>query len=159
MGLGSIALATLMKDKSVFARVTGQAQSLNPLSPKKPHFAPKAKRVIYMFQAGAPSQLDLFDPKPALEKYNGQPVPKDLIKDQMYAFIPLDAGLYASPFKFARHGAAGAELSELLPNVAKTADDITIVRSMVTDAINHAPAQIFSSAGRFSLAGRVSGRG
>ena len=105
MGLGSMALATLMNDKPAFARTVGQSQSLNPLSPKKPHFAPKAKRVIYLFQAGAPSQLDLFDPKPALEKYNGQPVPKELIKDQMYAFIPSDAGLFASPFKFARHGA------------------------------------------------------
>jgi Protein of unknown function (DUF1501) len=147
MGLGSMALATLLKDKSVFAQVTGKAKSLNPLAPKKPHFAPKAKRLIYLFQAGAPSQLDLFDPKPALEKYNGQPVPKELIKDQMYAFIPSDAGLFASPFKFARYGGSGAEISELLPNIAKASDDITIVRSMVTDAINHAPAQIFLFSG------------
>ena len=108
IGLGSIALASLLND-TVLAAVDPQSairnpQSTNPLAPKKPHFQPKAKRVIYLFQAGAPSQLDLFDYKPGLVKYNGKPVPQEFVKGINYAFIKPDAGLYASEFKFSKHG-------------------------------------------------------
>ena len=135
IGLGSIAIQSLFGSKAL-------AQAV-----KKPHFAPKAKRVIYLFQAGAPSQLDLFDYKPSLEKYNGKPVPQSLVKDANYAFIRPDAGIYASELKFARHGGSGAWVSEAMPHLASVTDSIAIVRSMVTDAINHAPGQIFMNTG------------
>ena len=144
VGLGSIALASLLK-QSGFAE--SPPQSKNPLAPKAPHFAAKAKRVIYLFQAGAPSQLDLFDYKPELVKYNGKPVPQELVKGINYAFIKPDAGLYASEFKFAKHGQSGAELSEAFLHLPKVADEIAIVRSMMTEAINHAPGQIFMNTG------------
>jgi Protein of unknown function (DUF1501) len=151
LGLGSIALASLLDERSLAAinpqSAIGNRQSLNPLAPKPPHFPGKAKRVIYLFQAGAPSQLDLFDYKPELLKYNGKPVPQDLVKDMNLAFIRKDAGLYASEFNFDRHGQSGAELSEALPYLAEVVDEIAIVRSMVTDAINHAPGQIFMNTG------------
>lgn len=146
IGLGSIALASLL-DKDGMAAVNAQSAIKNPLAPKAPHFAAKAKRVIYLFQAGAPSQLDLFDYKPELVKYNGKPVPQELVKGINYAFIKPDAGLYASEFKFARHGQSSAELSEAFTYLPKVADDITIIRSMMTDAINHAPGQIFINTG------------
>src|SRR5262245_54860364 len=113
IGLGAIALASLLNEDLAAApsrqRAAGQAKAktTNPLAPKKPHFPGKAKRVIFLFQAGAPSQLDMFDFKPALVKYNGQPVPQELVKGIDYAFIKRDAGLFASEFKFARHGQSG----------------------------------------------------
>jgi hypothetical protein len=143
VGLGSIALASLLKDE-LFA---APQQSGNPLAPKKPHFPARAKRVIYLFQAGAPSQLDLFDYKPQLARYNGQPVPQEFVKGINYAFIKPDAGLYASELKFARYGQSGAELSEVLPHLATVADEIAVIRAMWTDAINHAPGQIFMNTG------------
>src|ERR1044072_867495 len=137
VGLGSIALGTLMgADKSL-----GAVSAADPLAPRQPHFKPKAKRVIYLFMGGAPSQLDLFDYKPALAKYNGQPVPKEVVMGQKYAFIKPDAALFASEFKFAKHGRCGAELSEALPHLAEVVDDIAIIKSMNTDAFNQHPGQ------------------
>ncbi len=144
VGLGKIALASLL--------VEG-ARSTSLAATKPPHFAPKAKRVIYLFMAGAPSQLDLFDNKPTLIKHDGQPVPAEVVKDQRYAFIRPDSALLAPRFKFAKHGQSGAELSEMLPYLAKVVDDIALVRSMHTDQFNHAPAQIFLNTGS-SLPGR-----
>src|SRR5205823_9543065 len=123
------------------------AAASNPLAPRQPHFKPKAKRVIYLFMGGAPSQLDLFDYKPSLKKYNGQPVPKEVVMGQKYAFIKPDAALFASEFKFARHGSSGAELSEALPHLTEVVDDIAIVKSMTTDAFNHAPGQVLMQTG------------
>ena len=125
------------------------------LTPRPPHFAPKARRVIFLFMAGAPSQLDLFDNKPTLRKYDGQPVPAEVVKDQRYAFIRPDASLMSARYRFARHGACGAELSEMLPHLAKIVDEIAIVKSMHTDQFNHAPAQIFLNTGS-PLPGRPS---
>jgi hypothetical protein len=147
VGLGSIALASLLNERICASpQKTGQTAQ-NPLAPKRPHFKAKAKRVIYLFQAGAPSQLDLFDYKPGLVKYNGKSVPQDLVKGINYAFIKPDAGLYASEFKFNKHGQSGAEISEALKFLPQVADDITIIRSMTTEAINHAPGQIFMNTG------------
>src|SRR5262249_46210405 len=112
-----------------------------------PHFAPKAKRVIFLFMAGAPSHLELFDNKPELAKHDGSLPPPDLIKGYRAAFINPSSKLLGPKFKFAKHGQCGAELSELLPNLATVVDDIAIVRSMVTDAFNHAPGQILMSTG------------
>lgn len=151
VGLGKIALASLLAGST---RALGSGLA-DPLAPKAPHFAPKAKRVIYLFMAGAPSQLDLFDHKPTLKKFDGQPVPAEVVKDQRYAFIQPDASLMASRFQFARHGQSGLEVSEMLPWLAKVADDVALVKSVHTDQFNHAPAQIFANTGS-SLPGRPS---
>src|SRR5256714_805130 len=146
LGLGSIALSSLLDAGNALADEKA-ARGANPLAPRRPHFKPRAKRVIYLFMGGAPSQLDLFDYKPTLAKYNGQPVPKEVVMGQKYAFIKPDAGLFASEFKFARHGQCGAELSEALPTPAEVVDGIAIVKSMTTDAFNHAPGQVLMQTG------------
>ncbi len=145
VGLGSIALGSLLGTNSAHGAV--EVDSANPLAPRPPLFRPKASRVIYLFMGGAPSQLDLFDYKPTLAKYNGKPVPAEVVMGQKYAFIKPDAALYASEFKFARHGNCGAELSEALPHLAEVVDDIAIVKSMATDAFNHAPGQVLMQTG------------
>src|SRR5205809_1446410 len=143
VGLGAIALGTLFRESGW----ASPAALASPLAPKQPHFPAKARRVIFLFMAGAPSHLELFDYKPALTKWNGKPPPAELIKDYRAAFINPNSKLLGPKFKFARHGQSGAELSELLPHLAEVADDIAIVKSMVTDAFNHAPGQILMSTG------------
>ena len=123
------------------------ASGVDPLAPKAPHFAPKAKRVIFLFMAGAPSHLELFDNKPQLAKFDGTLPPPELLKGYRAAFINPNSKLLGPKFKFARHGQCGAELSELLPHLAEVVDDIAIVKSMVTDAFNHAPGQILMNTG------------
>jgi len=149
MGLGAMALGTLLNDdRSLRAATSAQAAApADPLATRLPHFAPKAKQVIYLFMAGAPSHLDLFDYKPQLAKYGGQLPPAELLKGYRAAFINPQSKLLAPKFKFARHGQSGAELCELLPHLAKVVDDIAIVKSLVTDAFNHAPGQIFMNTG------------
>ncbi len=134
-----------LRENDVFG--AGPSAPANPLAPRAPQFAPRAKRVIYLFQAGGPSQLDMFNHRPALKQYDGQPLPAEIVKDQRYAFIKPDAALFASQFKFAKHGKCGAELSEVLPHLAEVVDDIAIVNSMTTPAFNHAPGQIFMNTG------------
>ncbi|HEY1379063.1 MAG TPA: DUF1501 domain-containing protein [Gemmataceae bacterium] len=141
VGLGAIALGNLTAGTSPAARRT------DALAPKAPHFAPKAKRVIYLFMAGAPSQLELFDHKPQLAKFDGTLPPPDLIKGYRAAFINPSSKLLGPKFKFAKHGESGADLSELLPHLAEVVDDIAVVKSMVTDAFNHAPGQILMNTG------------
>src|SRR5690606_4666250 len=114
---------------------------------KRPHHAPKAKRVIYLFMAGGPSHMELFDNKPQLAKYDGKLPPAELIKGYRAASIKPNSKLLCPKFKFLRHGKCGAELSELLPHLAGVVDDIAIVKSMATDAFNHAPAQILMNTG------------
>ncbi len=147
-GIGSLALGSLLNDRLF-------AQAANPMAPKAPHFAPKAKRIIFLFMAGAPSQLDLFDYKPALNRYDGQPVPQDVIKGERFAFIKGTPKLLGSPHTFARHGQCGAELSNLLPHLATIVDDIAIVKSLQTTQFNHAPGQIFMNTGH-QIPGRPS---
>jgi hypothetical protein len=142
VGLASVALAQLL------TRDTRAASGApNPLAPRAPHFAPKAKRIIYLFQAGAPSHLELFDPKPELAKRDGQLPPAELLKDYRAAFIKPNSALLGPKYKFARHGQAGIDFSELLPHTAKLADDLCVIRSMQTEAVNHAPGQIMMSTG------------
>src|SRR3954465_4341015 len=129
VGLGALALRSLLGD-----RPAGAAEVANPLAPRAPHFAPKAKRVIFLFQAGAPSHLELFDDKPQLRKFDGTLPPAELVKDYRAAFINPSSTLLAPPFKFAQHGRCGAELSELLPHTAGIVDEVAFVKSMVTDA-------------------------
>ncbi|MSU28430.1 MAG: DUF1501 domain-containing protein [Pedosphaera sp.] len=152
VGLGKVALAGLLTD-ALTRRAS--AAPANPFPIKPPHFAPKAKRVIHMFMAGAPSQLELFDHKPKLAELEGKPIPPEVIGGQRYAFIRADAAVLGPRFKFAKHGQCGAELGETLPHLAKIVDDIAIVKSMRTDQFNHAPAQIFFNTG-FGQPGRPS---
>ena len=141
VGLGAIALKSLMADNLV----AGPAP--NPLAPKKPHFEGKAKNVIYLFMAGAPSHLELFDNKPALAKHDGTLPPPELLKGYRAAFINPQSKLLGPKFKFSKYGKSEAELSELLPHLGEIVDDVAIVKSMHTDAFNHAPAQIFMHTG------------
>jgi uncharacterized protein (DUF1501 family) len=145
VGLGSLALGSMLGANRALG--ASPKHAANPLAPRQPHYACKAKRVIYLFMGGAPSQLDLFDFKPSLRKYNGQPVPKEVVMGQKYAFIKPDAALFASDFKFARHGQCGAEISEAMPHLAEVVDDIAIIKSMTTDAFNHAPGQVMMQTG------------
>ncbi|MGC1272563.1 MAG: DUF1501 domain-containing protein [Planctomycetaceae bacterium] len=169
VGLGKIALAGLLTD-SLRSRGVAAGSPLPPaagppgfdvpatnglLAPKQGHFPGKATRVIHLFMAGAPSQLDLFDPKPQLAALAGKPLPPSVYGDQRYAFIRPDAAVLGPVFKFAKHGQSGAQLSEVLPNLAKIADDVCFVKSVTTDQFNHAPAQLFLNTG-FNQPGRPS---
>ena len=145
-GIGAAALTSLL-NPTLFADTA--------MAPKKPHFPAKCKNVIYLFMAGGPSQLDLFDYKAALTKLDGQPCPEDLIKGERFAFIKGVPKLLGSPHSFARYGQSGAQLSSLLPHLAKIADDVAIVKSLHTTQFNHAPAQIFMNTGH-QIAGRPS---
>jgi hypothetical protein len=154
VGLGQIALASLLaRDSSpqAFADLSGT----DPLLPKSPHYAARARRVIFLFMTGAPSQLELFDYKPRLAELEGQPLPPSVLKGQRYAFIQPDAAVMGPQFKFARHGETGVELSELLPHLAQVVDQIAIVRSVHTSLFNHAPAQLFLNTGH-GIPGRPS---
>ena len=141
VGLGGIALAQLMQ------REARAAAAQKPFAPKLPPQVAKAKRVIYLFHAGAPSHLDLFDFKPELTKRDGQLPPAELLKDYRAAFINPNSALLGTKFKFQRYGKSGIELSELLPHTGKMVDDLCVIRSMQTDAVNHAPAQIMMNTG------------
>jgi hypothetical protein len=151
IGIGALALEALLRE-DLFAESHQQA---NPMAAKPPHFAPKAKRIIYLFMAGAPSQLDLFDYKPVLNKYDGQPCPEEIIKGERFAFIKGRPKLLGSPHSFRRCGQSGAEISSLLPHLSTVVDDIAIIKSVHTTQFNHAPAQIFMNTGH-QLIGRPS---
>jgi hypothetical protein len=135
-GIETLALAALLEREGL------AGASADPLAPKAPQFAPHAKNVICLFMEGAPSQMDLFDPKPALAKYSGQSLPPSMTKDLRLAFIKPTAAVLASPRTFTPHGQSGIEFSDYIPNIASCADDICLVRSMVTDAFNHHPGQL-----------------
>ncbi|MFO1021051.1 MAG: DUF1501 domain-containing protein [Planctomycetales bacterium] len=154
IGLGKIALAGLLTNGLSPARFA-RAETTNPLAAKPPHFAPKAKHVIHLFMAGAPSHLDLFDYKPKLAQYEGKSIPPEVIGGQRYAFIRADAAAMGPQFKFSKHGKCGAEIADVLPHLAKVVDDICLIKSVKTDQFNHAPAQIFFNTG-FSQPGRPS---
>ncbi len=146
----SIARRWFMKDCGVglgALALGGLAQAADPLAPKQPHFKAKAKKVIYLFMAGAPSHLEMFDNKPQLAKFDGTLPPADLLKGYRAAFINPNSKLLGPKFKFAKYGQSGAELSELLPHLSKVVDDIAIVKSMSTDAFNHAPGQLLMNTG------------
>lgn len=146
-GIGGLALASIAQQDLFSGRAQASvATATNPLAPKAPHFPGKAKQVIYLHMAGAPSQHDLFDYKPLLVKLNGQPCPESLLKEK-FAFIKGVPTMLGTPHKFARHGQSGTELSALLPHLATVTDDIAVIKSMVTEQFNHAPAQLFLNTG------------
>ncbi len=152
MGLGAMALAELLRRDGY---ADGTPSPANPLAPKPPHYAPKARRVIFLFMAGGPSQVDLFDNKPVLAKHHGQAPPQEMVKRLRLAFAQRNARLLAPQYAFQRCGESGAEISEILPHLREVADEITIIRSMHTNHFNHAPAQIFVNTGS-GLPGRPS---
>ncbi len=129
----------------------GAAVPVNPLAPKMPHFAAKAKNIIFMFMEGGPSQLDLFDPKPELAKWDGKPLPDSLTKNLQLAFIKPTAAVLASRRQFRQYGNSGIEISDYMPHLGTVADDITMVRSMHTEAFNHHPGQLMLFAGTLQV--------
>ena len=152
LGLGGLALGSLLSE--------GRAATGNPLAARPGHFPAKAKSVIFLFMAGGPSQLELFDPKPKLQRLDGQVVPESFTRGQRFAFIRPDAKLLgiASGVSTAQ-ARVGAELSELLPHHRDIVDDICLLKGMKTDVFNHGPAKCFSTPARRSSAGRAWGRG
>ena len=143
-GLGAAALASFLEADG-FAGSKGTAS--NPLEPKQSHLPARAKSVIFIYPAGGPSQLELFDPKPSLIKHSGEPLPESLTKDVRFAFIKNDAKLMGTKRNFFKRGECGTELSDLLPHLGECVDDIAFVRSMHTEAFNHHPAQLMLSTG------------
>ncbi|MCH5375857.1 MAG: DUF1501 domain-containing protein, partial [Planctomycetes bacterium] len=126
VGLGKIALAGLLTDAWRDGAAAAPSAD-HPLASRPPHFAGKARRVIHLFMAGAPSQLELFDDKPELTRLEGKPLPPSVIGGQRYAFIRPDAAVLGPRYRFAKHGQSGVELSEMLPHLAKIVDDVCIV--------------------------------
>src|ERR1700677_3932749 len=139
VGLGAMSLAELLGGR---AKAATGAKSNNPLAVHESHYPAKAKSVIFLFMAGAPSHLELFDNKPQLARFDGQLPPAELIKGYRAAFISPNSALLGPRFKFSRYGQSGAELSEVLPHLSGVADELAIVKSLVSDAFNHAPGQI-----------------
>jgi len=152
IGVGKIALAGLLSEP-IMANTTVSQD--DPLAQRSPHFRAKAKAVIHLFMAGAPSHLELFDNKPELRKIEGKPLPESVTQGQRLAFIRSDAAVMGPQFQFAKHGQCGMEISEALPYLSKIVDDVCLIRSCHTDQFNHAPAQTFFQTG-FSVPGRPS---
>ena len=144
IGLGTMALASSLRGES---RAASPIEASNPLAPKKPHFPPKAKAVIFLFMAGGPSQLELFEPKPTLNRLDGQVTPRSFTQGKRFAFLKPDAKLLGSRRQFGKYGRAGVDLSELLPHHRAIVDDICVLRGMKTDVFNHGPAKVFVNTG------------
>ena len=149
-GIGTMALADLL---AADGRGAATPPAQNPLAPRLPHFAPTAKRVIFLFMAGAPSQLDLFTPKPKLNELHGEPVPASFLESLEDPLIKGSARVFASPRKFRRYGECGMEFSDYLPHLSTCADELCMIRSMFTDVSNHHPGQLLANCGvpRFGL--------
>ena len=147
MGLGGIALASLMSER-LFGAQTPAALP-NPMAPKQPHFAPKAKNIIYLFMAGGPSQIELFDYKPKLLELNGKPIPQSFIEGKRFAFMGSSHGtnLLGTRRAFKQHGQNGMWVSELFPHTATIVDDVSFVMSCAAELFNHAPAKLFMNTG------------
>jgi len=147
-GIGMLALASLLQEDGLLAAEARATEAANPLAPRRPHFPAKAKACICIYLEGAPSQIDLFDPKPKLNELNGQKLPDSMTKKVRFAFIQKEgARLMGSPRKFKKHGQCGMELSDFLPHLATCAHDIALIRSMHTDSFNHHPGQLAMNTG------------
>ncbi len=144
LGVGSMALASLLNQQPLQAAAKIQA---TPFAPREGHFPARAKNVIFLFQAGGPSHLELFDLKPKLQELSGQVIPQSYVENKRFAFIKKDAKLLGTARKFHKYGECGMELSELIPHVGGLADDICLIRSMKTDVFNHGPAKLFVNTG------------
>lgn len=149
VGMGALALASLLGERSSLAAAAKSAAAVKagPMAPKAPPMKPRAKRVIYLFMGGAPSQFETFDHKPELGRFDGKKPPASLLVGYRAAFINPNSNLLGPRYKFARHGKCGATVSELLPHTARIVDRLTFIKSMKTDSFNHAPAQTMMSTG------------
>lgn len=164
VGLGAMALGSLLNGGSLqnggspfsASQALGATETRLPFGVRGGHFPAKAKRVIFMFMAGGPSQLELFDNKPKLQELHGQVIPESYVANKRFAFIKRDAKLLGTDRKFVRCGESGAEVGELLPHLQKVVDDICIVKSMKTDVFNHGPAKLFVNTGSPQFSGRPS---
>src|SRR5258708_650424 len=145
MGFGAVALAGLLNRPELLSRGSA-AETLNPLTPRRAHFPAKAKHVIHLFMNGGPSQVDTFDPKPALARYAGKPLPRENLRTERKT-----GAAFPSPFSFQRYGKSGIEVSELFPNVAANIDDIAVIRSMHADVPNHEPSLLLMNCGEARL--------
>jgi hypothetical protein len=153
-GLGTLALASLLKQDGLLASEADL--NAHPLSQRLAHFAPRAQRCIFIFLEGGPSQMDLFDPKPMLNRYEGKPLPDSIVGNAKFAFLQKDsATVLGTKRVFQPHGQCGMEISDLLPHLATCVDDIALVRSMHTDQFNHLPGQLMLNCGS-ALLGRPS---
>ncbi|MCI0684232.1 MAG: DUF1501 domain-containing protein [Gemmataceae bacterium] len=137
LGLGGAALSLLMNDQA-----PAQQAAANPLAPRRPHFAPKAKSVIYLHMAGSPPHLDLLDYKPELVRRNGQDCPQEFLRGRRFAFTSGVPKLLGTPQRFRQHGQSGQWISDALPNLGAIADELCIIKSMHTEQFNHAPAEL-----------------
>ena len=148
VGVGKIALASMLGGPMMSAATT---KAVNPNAPKPPHFPAKVKNVIYLFMAGGPSQLELFDYKPALQQYDGKSAPESLLKGKRFAFMDTFSKeppkLLGTRREFKRYGKSGLYVSELLPNIGSVADDIALISGVSTDNFNHGPAKCFVNTG------------
>lgn len=144
LGLGAIALGSLMGCE---AGNKNELDTSNPLQPVAPHFLPRAKNIIFLHMAGAPSQLELFDYKPVLEKYNGKDCPPELLEGKRFAFIQGVPKMLGPQYNFAQYGETGSWVSDRLPHFQSVVDDVTFLKAMHTDEFNHAPAQLFMHTG------------
>jgi hypothetical protein len=159
VGVGAMALGALLAEDGFAApangRMTVKFDPARPLDPRPPHFAPRAKNVIFLFMAGAPSQLELFEDKPKLRELHGQPPPKSLLEGKRFAFLKGNETLMGSKRKFDRYGECGMTLSEMLPHHRQIVDEVCWIKGLTTDVFNHAPAKLFMNCG-FPAPGRPS---
>ncbi|MAV36643.1 MAG: sulfatase [Planctomycetaceae bacterium] len=146
VGLGAMALGTLLDGERGQAASKAETRD-HPLAPRPTHFKPQIKNVIFLFMAGGPSQLELFDHKPKLQSMEGQVIPDSYVENKRFAFLKKDAKLLGTRRKFQQHGAAGVEISECLPHLASIGDELAVIRSMSTDVFNHGPAKFFMNTG------------
>jgi hypothetical protein len=153
VGLGSLALSTLLRDDAIAGPAKIKVDPSDPLAPRKPMFSARAKNVIFLFMAGGPSHLDLFDDKPKLRELHGQAPPPSLLAGKRFAFLKGNETLLGCNRKFERAGQCGVELSELLPHHRKIADEVCWLKGMTTDVFNHGPAKLFMNSG-FQAPGR-----
>ncbi len=149
VGLGPAALASLMGQSP--AAAADRPEVSNPLGPKDPHFPPKIKSVIYLFMAGGPSQFELFDFKPELQRYSGKPIPQSFLEGKRFAFMERfqkePPKVLGTRREFKRYGQAGRYVSECLPHTAQVVDDLAFVSTVQAENFNHAPAKIFVNTG------------
>ncbi|MGV3609273.1 MAG: DUF1501 domain-containing protein [Planctomycetaceae bacterium] len=146
LGLGAMALGTLLAEEGARFASAEEAQALAAIPPGA-HHAPKAKHVIFLFMAGGPSQFELFEPKPKLQELSGQVIPESFVANKRFAFISKDAKLLGCKRQFGTYGQSGQVISECLPHLQTVADDICTLRAMKTDVFNHGPAKFFMNTG------------
>ena len=143
MGFGTLGLAGVLADAGDLSRAArAEATDLHPLAPKRPHFAPKAQRVVHLFMNGGPSQVDTFDPKPLLDRYHGKPTPSPNLRTERKTGAAM-----RSPFAFRKRGQSGIEVSELFEKTGEHIDDICVIRSMHADVPNHEPSLMLMNCG------------